>query len=84
MSINYDGFAFPKGSKKVLKRYPKDISPQNRKKVKEAFKGLCGLCGKRGVHCHHIIYKSEDKSKIDDLDNLFLVCLECHKKIHRK
>lgn len=61
------GIAFPKSSKTVLKSKPK---------------GKCWLCGRAGVHIHHIIYKSEDRSKIDDFNNLILLCLECHLKVH--
>lgn len=82
MSIDYSKMAFPKGSKTVLKGKPKDISKENRELIKKFFKGKCGLCGKTGVHIHHIIYKSEDRSKIDDIDNLFLLCLDCHQKVH--
>ena len=54
----------------------------NREEIKKLFKGKCGLCGQAGVHIHHIIYKSEDRSKIDDFNNLILLCLECHLKVH--
>lgn len=82
MSIDYSGMMFPKTSKQVLKAKPKDISQTNRDETKRLFKGKCGLCGKQGQHIHHIHYKSEDRNKIDDLDNLFLLCLECHEKVH--
>lgn len=80
MSIDYSQMAFPKGKNLVKKKKTKDISKTNREEIKKLFKGKCGLCGKAGVHIHHIIYKSEDKSKIDDIDNLILLCLECHRK----
>lgn len=83
MSIDYSKMAFPKGSKSVLEPKPKDISKTNRENIKKLFKGKCGLCGKsNGVHIHHIIYRSEDRSKIDDYNNLILLCLECHQKVH--
>jgi len=72
--------AFPKATKTVLKGRAKDISKTNRDKIKDLFKGKCGLCGKQGVHVHHIEFRSESPSKIDDLDNLFLLCLECHRE----
>ena len=80
--IDYSKMAFPKVSKTVLKPKPKDISKTNREEIKRLFKGKCGLCGKPGVHTHHIIYRSEDRNKIDDIDNMFLLCLECHEKVH--
>ena len=82
MSIDYSNMMYPKGSKTVLKAKRKDISKTNRQEIKKLFKGKCGLCGRAGVHCHHIIYKSEDRGKIDDFSNLILLCLECHQKVH--
>lgn len=83
MSIDYSQMAFPKGKNLVKKKKTKDISKTNREEIKKLFKGKCGLCRKaKGVHIHHIIYKSEDKSKIDDIDNLILLCVECHNKVH--
>ena len=80
---DWEGIAFPKSSKTVLKAKPKDISKTNREEIKKLFKNKCGLCRQAtGVHIHHIIYKSEDRSKIDDFNNLILLCLECHLKVH--
>lgn len=79
---DFSWMMFPKGSKTVLQHKPKDISKTNREKIKKLFKGKCGLCGQAGVHIHHIIYKSEDRNKIDDLENLFLLCINCHEKVH--
>ena len=83
MSIDYSNMAFPKGGNLVKKKKTKDISKTNREEIKKLFKGKCGLCRKaKGVHIHHIEYRSEDKSKIDDIDNLILLCLACHEKAH--
>ena len=79
MSINYSLFAFPKGSSSKRR---KDISITNRDKVKQIFHYQCALCGKKGTQIHHIVYKSEDRSKIDDIDNLILLCTECHQRVH--
>jgi len=80
LSIDYTGFAFPKGQKTVSNRKKKDISKTNREEIKKLFKGRCGLCGRQGVHVHHIEFRSEAPSKIDDLENLFLLCVECHRE----
>lgn len=81
MSIDYNSMMFPKTSKQVLKPKPKDISKKNREEIKKLFKGKCGLCGIReGVHTHHIKYRSEAPGLVDDLDNLFLLCVKCHRK----
>lgn len=82
MSIDYSNMAFPKGKNLVKKKRKEDISNKNRERIKIIFKDKCGLCGKQGVHIHHIEYRNEDRSKIDDVDNLILLCLECHAKVH--
>ena len=84
MAIDYSGMMFPKAQKQVLNRKKKDISKTNREEIKKLFKGRCGLCGKQGIHLHHIEYRSESPSKIDDINNLFLLCIECHQKVHRQ
>ena len=82
MSIDYSNFAFPKAQKGIKNRKRKDISKTNREEIKKLFKGKRGLCGRQGQHIHHVLYRSEARDKIDDLDNLFLLCLECHEKCH--
>ena len=86
MSIDYSLFPFAKGKNLVKKEKTKDISKTNREEIKKLFKGKCGLCGKAGVNIHHIqsFYNNlaNDRSKIDDIDNLILLCLECHQKAH--
>ena len=45
--------------------------------------GLCQKCGEwvpPGVPCHHIIPKSQGGE--DTMENLTLLCLECHYKEH--
>ena len=82
--IDYSIFAFPKGKNLVKKKPKEDISNKSRETIKSLFKGKCGLCGKQGVHIHHIEYRNEDRSKIDDVENLILLCVECHNKVHRQ
>lgn len=80
--IDYSLFKFPKGNAAEKKKKTEDVSDANRKEIKRIFKGRCGICQAKGEHIHHIIYRSEDKSKINDLGNMFLLCLECHDKVH--
>lgn len=82
MSIDYSKIMFPKSLKTNYTGCTKDISKTNRDKIKKLFNGECGLCGQTGAHIHHIIYKSEDRKKINDFNNLFLLCLNCHLKVH--
>lgn len=43
----------------------------------------CQLCGtKSNIQLHHIIYRSEDRNKINDVDNLICLCVKCHRLVH--
>lgn len=42
----------------------------------------CRLCGNPYVQLHHIVYRSEDKSKINDVENCIMLCINCHNKVH--
>ena len=56
---------------------------------KELFKryGCCQECGviltKRTASVHHIVARSVDRSKQYDINNLLLLCPECHMRIHQ-
>lgn len=41
--------------------------------------GLCQICGKIGQQAHHVLYGSK---KEDCIENLLLVCGNCHAKVH--
>ena len=73
---------FPKEQKQVKKPKKNDVSQTNREEIKKLFKWRCGLCGALGTHTHHIKFRSEAPDRIDDLDNLFYLCVECHQKVH--
>ena len=46
-------------------------------------KGKCVICGSNElIQLHHIIYRSQDKSKINDVNNCILLCLKCHELVH--
>lgn len=79
--MDYSQFKFAKVPKKLKRR--KDISQKNRDSIKELFHYQCALCGRKGTQIHHILYRSEDKSKIDDIENLILLCTECHAEVHK-
>lgn len=44
--------------------------------------GKCRLCGANNIELHHIIYRSEDKSKINDVNNCIMLCVQCHDIVH--
>ena len=81
MSIDYSNFKFSKGRLSKIKR-KKNVTLVNKLKIKEMFHYQCALCKRKGTQIHHIIYRSEDQSKIDDINNLILLCTECHNKVH--
>lgn len=47
-----------------------------------------GNCRLRDSTCfgklelHHIVYRSEDKSKINDVDNCIMLCTKHHREVH--
>lgn len=82
MSIDYSKMTYPKPTKIVKKARPKQVSKTNMEKIYDLYNGKCALCGKKANQRHHIIYRSEDRTKIDDLDNLILLCVECHNMVH--
>lgn len=69
-----------KASKKKVK-----VSKETYQKVYERDKGICQLKDKNcqfGIELHHIIYRSEDKSKINNPNNCILLCSYHHKLVH--
>ena len=46
-------------------------------------KGKCQLCGNTNIQLHHIVYRSEDKSLINEPSNCIMLCVKCHKKVHQ-
>ena len=70
--------------KKVSKN-KKAVSKETYKKVYERDKGICQLKNEKcqfGIELHHIIYRSEDKFKIDDPNNCILLCNYHHRLVH--
>lgn len=58
------------------------VSKKTYDKVYERDKGCCRLCGNDKIQLHHIIYRSEDKSLIDEPTNCIMLCVKCHKLCH--
>lgn len=56
-----------------------------KQKVKERDNYTCRLrdssCFGR-LEVHHIVYRSEDKKKINDVDNCITLCLKHHNEVH--
>ena len=73
--------------KSRLKPYSKKricVSKQTYKIVFDEYDGKCALCGTtEALQYHHILYRSEAKHLIDDPTNGILLCMNCHKLVHR-
>jgi 5-methylcytosine-specific restriction endonuclease McrA len=65
-------FAFAYSEKGYYDEKARYIPPEKRQQVIELDKGLCRLCGEVGAEIDHINGNS------DDLDNLQLLCHDCH------
>ena len=43
----------------------------------------CRLCGSTNwLQLHHILYRSERKDLINDIDNCIMLCENCHRLVH--
>jgi 5-methylcytosine-specific restriction endonuclease McrA len=43
----------------------------------------CQLCGiGNNLQLHHIVYRSQDKTRINDVSNCIILCLGCHQLVH--
>ena len=87
LRLRRDGLSYTEIAKRL------DLSPQRiqqltspptaiRKIVVQRAEGRCQECGlmvAHSGHVHHIIIQHED---YNDLDNLILLCVSCHRKAH--
>ena len=82
---------FVKSPKKVLKtgvrkkvhKRAEQVNSDTYDFVYNRDKGRCVICGSNNlIALHHIVYRSQDKSKINDVDNCCMLCLQCHNKVH--
>lgn len=43
----------------------------------------CRLCGSTSfIQLHHILYRSQRKDLINDVDNCIMLCSDCHRLVH--
>jgi hypothetical protein len=52
-----------------------------RDQVKEHFKNTCQMCGKHGIHVHHVMPKGSGIGR-GVFTNALLLCNSCHKQVH--
>lgn len=75
-------FVRNKPIKKVSKKRI-TVTQDTYNKVMQRDNCRCRLCGTSlNLQLHHIIYRSEDKSKINDENNLIMLCAEHHRLVH--
>lgn len=65
-----------------ISNHRKTVSKSTYQKVYERDNGQCRLCGSNQIQLHHIIYRSEDKSLIDEPSNCIMLCVNCHQLVH--
>lgn len=51
-------------------------------KTLELYDGRCAICGKTGVHLHHIRYGGLRGGRLTYLGNVIPLCLEHHRLVH--
>lgn len=71
-----------KGINKVSKKKI-TVTQDTYNKVMQRDNCRCRLCGtSSNLQLHHIIYRSEDKSKINDVNNCIMLCVKHHVLVH--
>jgi hypothetical protein len=51
-----------------------------RDEVKEYYDNTCQVCGGKGIHLHHVCFRSQGGRGV--FSNAMLCCNSCHKEIH--
>ena len=59
------------------------VTEETYNKVMQRDNYKCRLCGTSlNLHLHHIVYRSEDKSLINEPSNCIMLCIKHHKEVH--
>ena len=59
------------------------VSKETYSFVIERDKYSCRLCGSTNwISLHHILYRSERRDLINNVDNCIMLCENCHRKVH--
>ena len=71
-----------KGIKKVSKKRI-CVTEETYNKTFARDNGLCRLCGTSyNLELHHIEYRSENKNRINDVNNCIMLCVKHHQEVH--
>lgn len=81
MDLNFHPVPKSKHNRKVKKRGDRSkFSKMVRDQVKEHFNNICQECGGKGVHLHHVCFRSQGGRGV--FSNALLLCNSDHKMIH--
>lgn len=79
--LNFRPVPKPNHKRKVKKRGDRSkFSKMVRDKVKDMFDNNCQECGGKGIHLHHVCFRSQGGRGV--ITNALLLCNNCHKNIH--
>jgi 5-methylcytosine-specific restriction endonuclease McrA len=56
------------------------FSKMVREEIKELYNNACQECGGKGIHLHHVCFRSQGGRGV--FTNALLLCNNCHKNIH--
>jgi hypothetical protein len=77
----FQSFPKPSHSRRVKKKGDRGkFSKMVRDEVKEHFNDTCQVCGGKGIHLHHVCFRSQGGRGV--FTNALLLCNGCHKEIH--
>jgi hypothetical protein len=77
----HQSFPKPKHNRRVKKRGDRSVfSKLVRSEVKKHFNDACQECGGKGLHLHHVCFRSAGGRGV--FTNALLLCNGCHKFIH--
>jgi hypothetical protein len=77
----FQSFPKPSHNRRVKKRGDRSkFSKMVRDEVKKHFNDTCQECGGKGLHLHHVCFRSQGGRGV--MTNALLLCNNCHKRIH--
>jgi hypothetical protein len=81
MDLEFRPIPKPSHNRRVKKRGDRNkFTKYVRDQVKEHFNHTCQECGCKGIHIHHVCFRSQGGRGV--FSNALLVCNKCHKHIH--
>jgi hypothetical protein len=79
--MTFQSFPKPSHSRKVKKKGDRGkFSKMVRDEIKKHFDDTCQECGGKGLHIHHVCFRSQSGRGV--FSNGLLLCNNCHKRIH--